>query len=89
MKPHERKQLPRNIHNLSLQEATDKSFIDVFIGECKQTYTPFFENGQLIAVFYSWQTKFVESRHRIQSSNNWPTERIYINYDNTKEYIHT
>lgn len=86
MKPHERKQLPRNIHNLSLQEATNNSFIDVFIGECKQTFTPFFENGQLVAVFYSWQTKFVESKHRIQSTNNWPMERIYINYDKILRY---
>ena len=79
MKPYRRKQLPPQIYNLLLCEADQDNAIQVYVGDCKQTFTPFFnEQNQLVAVFYSWQAKFIHTRIR-HSNDKWPIDRLFIN----------
>lgn len=78
MKASDRKQLPSCLYKLLLSEADDQNSILVFLGEpAVQFYTPFFVNNELVAVFYSWQKRFVHSRQRLESKT-WPCERVFI-----------
>ena len=78
MHPLQRRQLPRNIHNLHLQTADDDNAIEIHVGECKPAYTPFFDaHNQLVGVFYSWQNKFTFTRQRLPDET-WPRERVFI-----------
>lgn len=58
----------------------ENTSIEVYGGDCKPSYTPIFVHDRLVAVFYSWDTRFISSRERILSAAyTWPRERIYIN----------
>lgn len=87
MKPHHRKQLPKGIFYLLLEEVDQDNAIEVFVGgDAKQTYTPFFDEKDCLAgVFYSWQNKFVHTRVRLQGYK-WPKERIYIDVEKVLKY---
>ena len=80
MKAYERKQLPYPLRNMILVEAGKDNSVTVYVGgDCLPSYTPLFEAGRLVGVFYSWQRRFVHSRKRLNS--NWPQEQIFFDRD--------
>mgnify|MGYP000938746053 CR=1 FL=1 len=88
MKPHQRKQIPRQLYALLLCEPDQDNAIEIFIGDCKPYFSPFFDDkDRLCAVFYSWQTKFIHTRVKQQNKKiKWPQERIFINVTKLRRY---